>query len=156
MRRTILYSLLGMASAAILVSSASSPATAAALCKNGFVWRDATNGDAVCVTPADRAEAKAQNANAANNINPHGPNGPKGCRTGYVWREAFGGDVVCVTPFERQKAHDQKYSSRIAYRASPIRPGLVDAICSSDAVRAACAEGRRDAETPFEERRGSG
>ncbi|MCI0559122.1 MAG: hypothetical protein MN733_11550, partial [Nitrososphaera sp.] len=41
--------------------------TAAAGCKPGYVWRDAQDGDGVCVTPAERAEAKAQNANAANN-----------------------------------------------------------------------------------------
>jgi hypothetical protein len=33
----------------------------AALCKQGFVWRDAKDGDGVCVTPAERAEAKMQN-----------------------------------------------------------------------------------------------
>ena len=41
--------------------------TAAAGCKPGYVWRDAQDGDGVCVTPADRSEAKQQNANAANN-----------------------------------------------------------------------------------------
>jgi hypothetical protein len=82
--------------------------TAAADCKSGYVYRDAKDGDGVCVTPSDRAEAKAQNANAANNRQPGGgASGPNTCRQGYVWREAFGGDVVCVTPFERQKAADQ-------------------------------------------------
>jgi hypothetical protein len=83
-------------------------APAAADCKSGYVWRDAKDGDGVCVTPGDRAEAKAQNANAENNRQVGGGNyGPNTCRTGYVWREAFAGDVVCVTPFERQKAKDQ-------------------------------------------------
>ena len=82
--------------------------TAAAGCKSGYVWRDAQDGDGVCVTPADRAEAKAQNANAPNNRVAGGGNyGPNTCRVGYVWREAFGGDVVCVTPYERQKAQKQ-------------------------------------------------
>ena len=36
-------------------------------CRPGFVWRDARDGDGVCVSPADRDEAKRQNANAANN-----------------------------------------------------------------------------------------
>jgi hypothetical protein len=81
---------------------------AAANCKPGYVWRDAQDGDGVCVTPAERAEAKAQNGNAANNRRPGGgPYGPNTCRDGYVWREAFPGDVVCVTPYERQKAKDQ-------------------------------------------------
>jgi hypothetical protein len=87
-------------------------ATAMADCKPGYVYRDAKNGDGVCVTPADRAEAKAQNANAANNVKSGGgASGPNTCRDGYVWREAFGGDVVCVTPFERQKAKDQNAQS---------------------------------------------
>jgi hypothetical protein len=86
--------------------------TAEAGCKSGYVWRDARDGDGVCVTPAERAEAKAQNANAANNRRPGGgPYGPNTCRDGYVWREAFAGDVVCVTPFERDKAKTQNRES---------------------------------------------
>jgi hypothetical protein len=85
---------------------------AAAGCKSGYVWRDAQDGDGVCVTPAERSEAKAQNANAANNRRVGGGNyGPNTCRDGYVWREAFAGDVVCVTPFERQKAKNQNSAS---------------------------------------------
>lgn len=65
-----------------------------------------------CVTPAVRAEAKAQNANAANNRKVGGgPYGPNTCRDGYVWREAFAGDVVCVTPHEREKAKNQNAES---------------------------------------------
>lgn len=87
---------------------ASAPAQAAAPCNTGYVWREATSGDAVCVTPADRAEAKAQNQNAGGNRLPGGgASGPNTCRQGYVWREAFRGDVVCVTPFERDKARRQ-------------------------------------------------
>lgn len=86
--------------------------SAAADCRSGYVWRNAKDGDAVCVTPSDRAEAKQQNANAANNVQRGGgAYGPNTCRQGYVWREAFGGDVVCVTPYERQKAADQNAQS---------------------------------------------
>jgi hypothetical protein len=85
---------------------------AAAACKSGYVWRDAQDGDGVCVTPGDRAEAKLQNANAGNNrVVGGGASGPNTCRTGYVWREAFGGDVVCVTPSERKKAQQQNAES---------------------------------------------
>ena len=80
----------------------------AAPCKSGFVWRDAADGDAVCVTPDERTTAKQQNANGPNNRQPGGgPYGPNTCRQGYVWREAFGGDVVCVTPYERDQARQQ-------------------------------------------------
>lgn len=109
MRRTRTV-ILGLAAAGFgLVQPGGVPeAAAAAACKSGYVWRDAADGDAVCVTPADRAEAKAQNANAAGNRAPGGgASGPNTCRQGYVWREAFGGDTVCVTPFERQKAQRQ-------------------------------------------------
>jgi len=82
--------------------------TAAAVCKPGYVWRDAKDGDGVCVTPAERDDAKKQNANAENNWQVGGgASGPNTCRMGYVWREAFGGDVVCVTPFERDTARRQ-------------------------------------------------
>jgi len=81
-------------------------------CKAGYVWRDAQDGDGVCVTPAERAEARAQNANAANNRRiGGGAYGPNTCRDGYVWREAFAGDVVCVTPHERAKASRQNAAS---------------------------------------------
>ena len=87
----------------------------AAQCISGYVWRDAANGDGVCVTPRERDDAKRQNANAANNLEPGGgAYGPNTCRQGYVWREAFGGDVVCVTPHERsvtaqQNANGSRY-----------------------------------------------
>jgi cytosine/adenosine deaminase-related metal-dependent hydrolase len=81
-------------------------------CRSGYVWRDAQDGDGACVTPAERAEAKAQNANARNNRKVGGgPYGPNTCRDGYVWREAFAGDVVCVTPHERQQAKHQNTAS---------------------------------------------
>jgi hypothetical protein len=81
-------------------------------CKSGYVYRDAKDGDGVCVTPGERAEAKAQNANAENNRQVGGDHsGPNTCRDGYVWREAFAGDVVCVTPYERQKARQQNTAS---------------------------------------------
>jgi hypothetical protein len=89
------------------VAFAVATGTAAAGCKSGYVWRDARDGDGVCVTPDERAEAKAQNANAANNR----VAGGNTCRDGYVWREAFVGDAVCVTPHERQKAKRQNSAS---------------------------------------------
>lgn len=78
--------------------------TAEAGCKSGFVWRDAKDGDGVCVTPEERDVAKKQNANANNNRAAAGSNT---CRSGYVWREAWVGDTVCVTPTERAAAKAQ-------------------------------------------------
>jgi hypothetical protein len=83
------------------------PGTAAG-CKPGYVWRDARDGDGVCVTPGERARAKAQNAAAAQYRQPGGgPYGPLTCKSGYVWRDAWDGDGVCVTPGERDVAHRQ-------------------------------------------------
>jgi len=76
------------------------------LCKSGFVWRDAKDGDGICVTPNERAVAKQQNANAANKSTPSG-----GCKSGFVWRDAWDGDGVCVTPAERSAAKLQNIKS---------------------------------------------
>ena len=60
------------AALAVPVALAISVGSAEAGCKSGYVWRDAKGGDGVCVTPAERTEAKAQNANARNNRRPGG------------------------------------------------------------------------------------
>ena len=107
MAKLLKISTIGVAFALAMMSE-----TAAAGCKPGYVWRDAQDGDGACVTPAERTEAKAQNANAANNrVVGGGAYGPNTCRDGYVWREAFAGDVVCVTPHEREKAKKQNAES---------------------------------------------
>ena len=76
--------------------------TAEAGCKPGFVWRDAKDGDGVCVTPEERDTAKKQNAAGRTNGTPTG-----GCRPSFVWRDAWNGDGVCVTPYERDQAKAQ-------------------------------------------------
>jgi hypothetical protein len=72
-------------------------------CKQGYVWREAYPGDVVCVTPAVRAQAAADNAQAAPRWVP-GAYGPHTCIRGYVWREARNGDDVCVIPQTREQA----------------------------------------------------
>jgi hypothetical protein len=74
------------------------------LCLQGFVWREASTTDHVCVTPAVRQQARADNAEAASRRNPAGPFGPDTCNQGFVWREAFSNDHVCVTPDVRSEA----------------------------------------------------
>lgn len=74
-------------------------------CLQGWVWRDARPGNHVCVTPATRSQAAADNALAASRRQPGGgPYGPDTCIQGYVWREAFPGNHVCVTPATRSQA----------------------------------------------------
>src|SRR5262245_61635191 len=76
-------------------------------CKQGFVWREATPTDRVCVTPATREQARADNAQADARRQPGGGAfGPDTCRPGFVWREAVAGDRVCVTPATRAQARN--------------------------------------------------
>jgi len=71
-------------------------------CRQGYVWREATPADHVCVTPATRAQAAQDNREAGARRQPGGgAYGPNTCRQGYVWREAVPGDQVCVHPATR-------------------------------------------------------
>ncbi len=75
-------------------------------CVNGYVWREAFQGDLVCVTPDVRTQAANDNSQASSRVDPNAAYGPDACLTGYVWREAFQGDLVCVTPDVRAQAAD--------------------------------------------------
>ncbi len=85
-------------------------------CINGFVWRNARDGDAVCVTPATRDQVAAENADPGAHKDPNGAYGPQSCAQGYVWRQAFDGDTICVTPEIRTQtlADNAAASSRMA------------------------------------------
>jgi len=76
----------------------------ASRCLQGYVWREAGPNDHVCVTPATRDQAAADNAAAPSRVDPNGAYGPDSCIQGYVWREAFTGDHVCVTTAVRSQA----------------------------------------------------
>ncbi|MGV9555336.1 hypothetical protein [Streptomyces sp. NPDC003401] len=72
-------------------------------CKSGFVWREVTSNDLVCVTPGTRAQVKDDNAHAAERrVSEDDPT----CKPGFVWREAQPSDLVCVTPGTRAQAKD--------------------------------------------------
>jgi hypothetical protein len=74
-------------------------------CLQGYVWREASTGDHVCVPPEVRAQTWFDNSQAALRVQPGGgPYGPDTCVQGYVWREAFPGDHVCVPPATRAQA----------------------------------------------------
>jgi len=89
----------------IFVLSGAGSRAAGDTCLQGFVWREASSTDHVCVTPQTRAETAADNAAAFSRINPNGgPFGRFTCLQGFVWREAFNGDTVCVTPETRAQA----------------------------------------------------
>lgn len=90
--------------------------TFALACAQGYVWREASSIDRVCVTPATRTTTAADNAAAGSR---HLPNSTT-CVQGYVWREAYPGDVVCVTPATRTQA---KTDNANAY--NHVNEGLV-------------------------------
>ncbi|MFH1184825.1 MAG: hypothetical protein V1755_07280 [Chloroflexota bacterium] len=72
-------------------------------CKDAYVWRLIKPSDRVCVPPASKAQADADNAAAASR-KCTATYGPDTCAEGYVWREAFSGDKVCVPPATRSQA----------------------------------------------------
>jgi len=84
-------------------------------CKSGYVWRDARRGDHVCVIPATREQAAADNAAAAARW---GSSANHYCKPGFVWREAFAGDDVCVTVAIRSQAAQDNAAAK-GHRFAP-------------------------------------
>lgn len=83
-----------------------------ATCAQGYVWREASSTDFVCVTPNARAQAAYDNGQASARSAGGGDYGADTCVQGYVWREAFAGDHVCVSPQTRsQTANDNSLDS---------------------------------------------
>ena len=98
------------------------PALAGA-CISGYVWREAKPNDRVCVTPASRTQAAADNHMApARRQSGGGAYGPATCKQGYVWREAFAGDTVCVTPEARTRTAEEntRAATRLASASNPM------------------------------------
>lgn len=90
------------------------PSSAGDLCAQGFVWREAVEGDHVCVEPSFRDEQVASDNAAARGR--HEP-GSDTCLTSFVWREATPSDHVCVYPNIRAQVADQN-ADPTAYRAT--------------------------------------
>jgi beta-lactam-binding protein with PASTA domain len=86
-------------------------------CAPGFVWREASPQDHVCVTPDVRSQTAIQNSLALSRRAGFGPYGPDTCLQGFVWRDAFPGDHVCVEGSVRdQAANDNRLAaSRLAH-----------------------------------------
>ena len=102
-----------IAPALVVLGSLGSPPVAVAdplpygpdTCIQGFVWREASPSDHVCVTPNVRNDTAQQNAVGPSNREPNGgAYGPDTCKQGFVWRDAFPGDHVCVTSAARNQA----------------------------------------------------
>ena len=86
-------------------------------CLEGYVWRQAYAGDYVCVTPANRSQAAADNAAAVSRVQQGGgAYGQYTCGQGYVWRQVVPDDYTCVTPAVRSQAADDnaQVNNRVA------------------------------------------
>jgi len=95
-----------------------SPQVFAQQCIQGYVWREATRNDRVCVTPATRQQARDDNAQTDARREPGGGSfGFETCKQGYVWREATSSDHVCVTPQTRDQARYDNSQARARVRS---------------------------------------
>lgn len=78
-------------------------------CRSGFVWREATEDDLICVPPDVRDQAKADRAEAE-----AGRNVAAGCAEGLVPRNANPNDTACTTPevaatmLEQNQRHESR------------------------------------------------
>ena len=82
-------------------------------CLQGFVWREASPTDHVCVSPGVRDQTARQNGLAAQNREPNGgAYGADTCKQGLVWRDAFAGDHVCVLPPDRDAAANDNAATK--------------------------------------------
>jgi hypothetical protein len=86
-------------------------------CIPGYVWREATPEDHVCVTVQTHQQTLQDNMLAGSRRDPKGgPYGPDTCLQGFVWRDVFDGDHVCVTVETRAKVleDDREGPNRVA------------------------------------------
>ncbi|MFO1109366.1 MAG: hypothetical protein U1E61_09305 [Bradyrhizobium sp.] len=95
-------------------------AYAQARCAQGYVWREATPNDYVCVTPQARQQAWSDNAQQDARRAGSGPYGYETCKQGYVWREATANDKVCVPPATRDQARYDNSQARQRVQAQRI------------------------------------
>jgi hypothetical protein len=88
-------------------------------CREGFIWRAAFPGDAVCVSPTRQAAVQAENQQAAANRAGSGAFGANTCKSGLVWRAAGPSDNVCVTVQSRGMVQQENANqwSRVAHIA---------------------------------------
>ena len=109
--------LFGMAFSLALTSYAAAQSDS---CAKGYVWREAFEGDHVCVSPDTGARAKSDNASA---LERRATKDSDECVQGFVWRLAKPDDHVCVPHITRGEAAQD---NELAYTRSPGRtPQLI-------------------------------
>jgi hypothetical protein len=82
-------------------------------CAQGFVWREAFEGDTVCVEPSFRDQVFSDNAADSSRHE----EGSDNCLQGWVWRVTRPSDLVCVEPDIRTQVAEQN-ADPTAHRAS--------------------------------------
>jgi len=121
------------ASGATITNSTS----AEARCLQGYVWREASPTDHVCVTPETRQQTFGDNAAASQRHEP----GSDICVQGYVWREAFLGDHVCVSPVARSQARSDNAQAGSRTEPAQLAAGTITGISLQavpDTFRGSC------------------
>ena len=97
---------------------------AAAVCIQGYVWREAYASDTVCVEPPRREEVRLENnLGWSRRVPGGGAYGPDTCQDGYVWREARPSDHVCVPPASRSLAASENVRTSRLRATMSIRDG---------------------------------
>lgn len=107
----------------VLVGAGSAKAMA---CKQGFVWREATNVDQVCVTQASREKVRQENRIAPSRTAGGGAYGPDTCKQGFVWREATGADKVCVSRERRSEVRSENAQAGQRRQPGTVQQGQAD------------------------------
>ncbi|MDD2922062.1 MAG: SH3 domain-containing protein, partial [Anaerolineales bacterium] len=134
-----------------IIAAPPTPVPPSGTCKGDYVYRSIRASDKICISPASKAQADADNA-AATSRTIVGNYGASACTQGFVWREAYVGDVVCVTVATRSQA--QADNAAAPTRVDPLGPygpnsciaGFVwreaipsDVVCVTAAVRSQTA-----------------
>ena len=162
-RKTLLSAVLvvsGLGFSPVTTASANPLPYGADQCKNGYVWREASPADHVCVVPGSRTRAAQDNALADTRLAGGGAYGPNTCLNGFVWREAFSGDLVCVTPATRtataQENAEAQSHKALAYGSTTCADGYVwrqarpsDHVCVVPESRTVAAQENALASTRF-------
>jgi serine/threonine protein kinase len=80
-------------------------------CIQGYVWREATPDDRICVTPQVRQQVAFDNSQVEDRRSAAAYD-PETCVDGYVWREATPDDRTCVTPQVRMQTLQDNAQAR--------------------------------------------
>ena len=104
-----------------VIAAPPTPLPPSGTCKDNYVQRLIKSSDKVCVPPASKTQADADNA-AADSRKLVTAYGPTACKVGFVWREAYSGDVVCVTPATRSQAATDNAAAASRWVVGPYGP----------------------------------